>query len=311
MAAVLGRILIVLVVLAIVGAGVGLFITRPRTLPNAELIADYKPNIANGQVVFNAGNCSACHMTPGQDDRTQLAGGLKMVSPFGTFFTPNISSDKQYGIGGWTEAQFVNAMKRGTGKNGEHLYPAFPYSSYSLLKTSDVRDLWAYMQTLPASATPSKPHELKFPFNIRLAVGGWKFLYFKPHEFVADSTKSAAWNRGAYLAEGPAHCAECHSPRNALGGVEAGKEYAGAPNLEKGGRFASNITPSKDGIGDWSEQDITDFLKSGMDKCFNEPEGMKDVIASTSQYSDEDAAAMGVYIHALPARDGNGKEKTC
>jgi hypothetical protein len=110
MAAVLGRILIVLVVLAIVGAGVGLFITRPRTLPNAELIADYKPNIANGQVVFNAGNCSACHMTPGQDDRTQLAGGLKMVSPFGTFFTPNISSDKQYGIGGWTEAQFVNAM---------------------------------------------------------------------------------------------------------------------------------------------------------------------------------------------------------
>lgn len=305
------RILIGLVLLAVVGAGIGWFITRPQTVPATELVAGYKPDIANGQVIFNAGNCSACHMTQGQEDRTQLAGGLRMVSPFGTFFTPNISSDKTAGIGGWTETQFVNAMKRGTGRNGEHLYPAFPYSSYSLLKTSDVRDLFAYMQTLPASATPSKSHELKFPFNIRLAVGGWKFLYFKPREFVADTTKSPAWNRGKYLAEGPAHCAECHSPRNALGGVEAGREYAGAPNLEAGGRFANNITPSKDGIGDWSAQDMADFLKSGTDKCFNEPAGMKEVLESTKAYSDEDAAAMGEYLHSLPAKDGNGDKKTC
>src|SRR5882724_7923363 len=119
------RVLIVVIVLAVVGAGVGLFITRPQTLPAAELAAGYKPDLANGKIVFNVGNCSACHMTPGQDDRTQLAGGLKMVSPFGTFFTPNISSDKQAGIGGWTEAQFANAMKRGAGRHGEHLYPAF------------------------------------------------------------------------------------------------------------------------------------------------------------------------------------------
>lgn len=307
----LGRILIGVVVLALVGVGVGLFITRPRTIPASEFAADYKPDVANGKVVFNAGNCSACHMTPGQDDRTHLSGGLRMVSAFGAFITPNISSDKQYGIGGWTEAQFVNAMKRGTGAKGEHLYPAFPYASYSLLKTSDVRDLWAYMRTLPALATPSGRHELKFPFNIRLAVGGWKLLYFRPHEFTPDPRQSAAWNRGAYLAEGPAHCAECHSPRNALGGLEPGKEYIGAPNLEAGGRFATNITPSKDGIGDWSAEDIADFLKSGTDKCFNEPEGMRDVIASTSLYSDEDAAALGTYIHALPPRDGNGKQKTC
>jgi mono/diheme cytochrome c family protein len=299
------------VVLAAVGAGVGLFITRPQTLPASEFAASFTPDVANGKVIFTAGNCSACHMTPGHDDRTLLAGGLSMKSSFGTFVTPNISSDKQYGIGGWTETQFVNAMKRGTGRQGEHLYPAFPYTAYSLLKTSDVRDLFAYMQTLPAVAKPTAPHQLKFPFNIRLAVGGWKFLYFKPREFVADPKQSAAWNRGAYLAEGPAHCAECHSPRNALGGVDAGKEYAGAPNLEAGGRFASNITPSKDGIGDWSDQDIADFLKSGTDKCFNEPEGMKDVIASTSEYSDEDAAALGSYIHTLPPKDGNGKEKTC
>jgi mono/diheme cytochrome c family protein len=299
------------VVLGVVAAGVGLFITRPQTVPSTEMVADYKPNVENGKVIFNAGNCSACHMTPGQDDRTQLAGGLKMVSPFGTFYTPNISSDKTQGIGGWTEVEFVNAMKRGTGRKGEHLYPAFPYASYSLLKTSDVRDLHAYMLTLPASSTPSKPHELKFPFNLRMAVGGWKFLYFKPQEFVADATKSPAWNRGKYIAEGPAHCAECHSPRNSLGGLEPGKEYAGAPNLEAGGRFANNITPSKDGIGDWTAQDMADFLKSGTDKCFNEPAGMKEVLESTKNYSDEDAAAMGEYFHSLPPKDGNGTHKTC
>src|SRR5689334_2258360 len=264
--AVLKRVLIILVVVIVVGVAAGLFITAPQKLAAAEFPADYKPNVENGKVIFTAANCSACHMTPGQDDRTHLAGGLKMASPFGTFYTPNITPDKEHGIGAWTEAEFANAMKRGTGKNGEHLYPAFPYASYSLLKTSDVRDLHAYMMTLPADPTPNKPHEMKFPFNIRLAVGGWKFLYFKPHEFVADPKQTDAWNRGMYITEGPAHCAECHSPRNALGGMEAGKEYSGAPNLEAGGRFATNITPSKDGIGDWTAQDIADFLTSGTDK---------------------------------------------
>ena len=305
------RVLITILVLIVVGVCAGLFITRPQRLAASELPAGYKPDVANGQLIFTAANCSACHATPGQGDRTQLAGGLKLKSPFGTFVTPNISPDPKFGIGGWTEAEFVDAMKRGTGRHGEHLYPAFPYASYSLLKTSDVRDLFAYMKTLPAVAKPTAPHELKFPFNVRLAVGGWKLLYFHPHEFAADPKKSAAWNRGLYLAEGPAHCAECHTPRNALGGLEAGKLYAGAPNLEAGGRFASNITPHKDGIGDWSEQDLADFLKSGTDKCFNEPDGMKDVIKSTSKLPDADNAAIAAYIHALPPVAGNPKHKTC
>ena len=305
------RILIAVLVLIVVGVCAGLFITRPQKLPASDLTANYKPDIANGQLMFTAANCSACHATPGQTDRTVLGGGLKLKSPFGTFITPNISPDQKAGLGGWTEAEFVNAMKRGVGRHGEHLYPAFPYASYSLMKTSDVRDVFAYLKTLPPVARPTAPHELKFPFNIRLAVGGWKLLYFHPHEFKADPKKSDAWNRGEYLAEGPAHCAECHTPRNALGGLEADKLYAGAPNLEAGGRFASNITPHKDGIGDWSAQDITDFLKSGTDKCFNEPDGMKDVIASTSKLPDADLAAMGEYIHALPPIAGNPKHKTC
>jgi len=307
----LRRALIGLAVLAVVVAVCVWFLIAPKPLPASALAAGYHPDLANGQEIFTAGNCSACHATPGQDDRTQLAGGLKLKSPFGTFVTPNISPDPKFGIGGWSELQFVDAMKRGVDDQGHHLYPAFPYGAYSLLKTSDVRDLFAYLKTLPAVAKPTAPHELKFPFNLRPAVGVWKLLYFKPHEFVPDPKRSAAWNRGAYLAEGPAHCAECHTPRNALGGVEADKLYAGAPNLEAGGRFASNISPHKDGIGDWSEQDIADFLKSGTDKCFNEPTGMKDVVASTGKLSDQDLAALGAYIHALPPIAGNPKHKTC
>jgi mono/diheme cytochrome c family protein len=287
------------------------FLTAPRRLPASALAAGYHPNLANGEAMFIAGNCSACHATPGQDDRTRLAGGLRLTSPFGTFVTPNITPDRKYGIGGWSELAFVNAMKRGVDDEGHHLYPAFPYSAYSLMKTSDVRDLFAYLKTLPAVAKPTAPHDLKFPYSLRPAVGFWKLLYFKPHEFVADPRKSEAWNRGAYLAEGPTHCAECHTPRNSMGGVEADKLYAGAPNLEAGGRFASNITPHKDGLGDWSAQDIADFLKSGTDKCFNEPTGMKDVIASTSRMSDADLAALGDYIHTLPPIAGNPKHKTC
>jgi mono/diheme cytochrome c family protein len=307
----LRRAIVVVGVLALVAAVAVWFLIAPRPLPASEIAAGYHPDLANGQAMFIAGNCSACHATPGQDDRTQLAGGLKLKSPFGTFVTPNISPDAKFGIGGWSELAFVNAMKRGVDDQGQHLYPAFPYSAYSLMKTSDVRDLFAYIKTLPAVSKASAPHELKFPFNLRPAVGFWKLLYFKPHEFAADPKQSAAWNRGAYLAEGPAHCAECHTARGPLGGPELDKLYAGAPNLEAGGRFASNITPHKDGIGDWSEQDIADFLKSGTDKCFNEPTGMKDVIASTSKLSDADNAAIGAYIHALPAIPGAPKHKTC
>ena len=307
----LRRALIVVGVIALVVLVVLWFLTAPKKLPASEIAAGYHPDLANGEAMFIAGNCSACHATPGQDDRKHLAGGLKLTSPFGTFITPNITPDPKYGIGAWTELQFVDAMKRGTGRRGEHLYPAFPYPAYSLMKTSDVRDLFAYIKTLPAVARPTAPHELKFPFSLRPAVGFWKLLYFKPHEFVADPRRSEAWNRGAYLSEGPAHCAECHTPRNALGGVDEAKLYAGAPNLEPGGRFASNITPHKDGIGDWTPDDIASFLKTGTDKCFNEPEGMKDVIASTSKLSDADLAALGAYIHALPAIAGNPKHKTC
>ena len=305
------RAIVVLGLLAVVVLVALWLLTAPRKLPSTALAAGYHPDLANGREMFIAGNCSACHATPGQDDPTRLAGGLKLKSPFGTFVTPNISPDPKFGIGDWSELEFVNAMKRGVDDDGDHLYPAFPYPAYSLMQTPDLRDLFAYLRTLPAIPTATAPHQISFPYSLRPAVGFWKLLYFHPHDFAADPKKSAAWNRGAYLAEGPAHCAECHTERNALGGPETDKLYAGAPNLEAGGRFASNITPHKDGVGDWSEDDMAGFLKSGQDKCFNEPTGMRDVIASTSKLSDADLAALAAYIRALPAIAGNPKHKTC
>ena len=297
-------------ILVVVAIGVWVLIA-PHRLPASALAAGYRPNLANGETLFTAGNCSACHTAPGETDRRKLAGGVKLSSGFGTFVTPNISPDMEDGLGSWSELQFVNAMKRGVGRHGEHLYPAFPYGAYSLLTTPDVRDLFAYMKTLPAVAGVTAPHQLGFPFNLRPAIGFWKLLYFRPVEFRPDPNQSMEWNRGAYLAQGPAHCAECHTPRDPLGGMVAASLYAGAPNLEAGGRYASNITPHKDGLGDWTGQDIADFLKSGTDKCFNEPTGMRDVVASTSHLSDADLAALGAYIHALPARPGGASHKTC
>jgi mono/diheme cytochrome c family protein len=304
------RLIWVVAAVVLVAVAVALLIA-PRKLHAGVLAAGYKPDLANGEVMFTAGNCAACHMTQGQADRRLLGGGLKLVSPFGSFHAPNISPDPARGIGGWTELQFVNAMKRGVDDDGQHLYPAFPYASYSLMRVNDVRDLYAYMKTLPASPAASLPHELKFPFSLRPAVGFWKLLYFHPKEFQPNPAKSAAWNRGAYLAEGPAHCSECHTPRNALGGLETDQLYAGSPNLEAKGRFAVNITPSKDGIGDWSVQDIADLLKTGTDKCFNEPTGMAGVFPSTEHLSDADLTAIATYIHELPPKAGNGKKKVC
>lgn len=307
----LRRGLIILGLVALVVAAVLWLLIAPRKLPAAEFAQAHQPDLANGEAMFIAGNCSACHMTPGQDDRRQLAGGMQLKSPFGVFVVPNITPDPKAGIGAWSEREFADAMKRGTGRRGEHLYPAFPYPAYSLMTTADVRDLFGYLKTLPAAAQPTAPHQIKFPFNLRPAVGFWKLLYFRPHEFTPDPERSAAWNRGAYLAEGPAHCAECHTPRDALGGEKAAQRYAGAPNLEPGGRFATNITSHKDGIGDWSEDELAEFLTSGTDKCFNEPTGMIDVVASTSQLSADDVAGLAAYIHALPPKAGNGKHKNC
>jgi mono/diheme cytochrome c family protein len=300
---------ITLVVLALVGFAVFWLVTMPSTIPASALTADYKPNLANGETMFNIGGCVACHMTPGQTDRHKMGGGVALATAFGTFYAPNISPDPVHGIGAWTEQQFVDAVMRGTGKEGEHLYPALPYTSYAHMKVEDVRDLYAYLKTLPALDTPNKPHEVKFPFNIRLALGGWKFLFLDTTPFTPDPSKSASWNRGAYLVEGPGHCAECHSPRNALGGIIKDQRFAGGIDAEGKG-WVPNITPHADGIASWKKADIADFLQSGMTPDADSAGGsMAEVIQNTSRLSDADRADMAEYLVSLPARPGKAPAK--
>ncbi len=297
----LRAIALVVVALGVVAGAALWLLTRPQVIPAAAL-PPRSADLANGATMFHAGGCAECHATPGEKDRTRLGGGLALRSPFGTFHVPNISPDVRSGIGAWTEAQFVSAVMRGTSPSGGHLYPSFPYTSYAHMRVEDVRDMFAYIRTLPAVDHRTPDHALPFPFDIRAGIGLWKLLFFDTRPFVPDPAKSAAWNRGAYLVNGPAHCAECHSNRNVLGGIVESQRFAGGPNPEGRG-WIPNITPK--GIGDWSEKDIADLLDTGMT-----PDGdivggsMAAVVRGTSQLPAADRAAIATYIKALPPREG-------
>jgi mono/diheme cytochrome c family protein len=280
--------------------GVYWWLTAPAAL--ALPAAPRTPDLVNGQEVFNAGGCTSCHAVPNQGDRLRLGGGLAIGSPFGTFYAPNISPDTADGIGRWSEAQFVNAVLNGVSPDGAHYFPAFPYTSYHRAKVDDVRDLFAYLKTLPAVSGRVRDHDLPFPFNIRRNVGIWKWLFMDDKPFMADAARSAQWNRGAYLVNGFGHCAECHSPRNFLGGLVTAQRFAGGPNPEGEG-WVPNITQK--GIGEWSEKDIAGFLETG-----DMPEGdsasgaMRPVIKNLAQLTSEDRAAMAAYLKSLPPVEG-------
>jgi mono/diheme cytochrome c family protein len=222
---------------------------------------------------------------------------------------PNISPDLKDGIGNWSEADFVTAMWDGTAPDGSHLYPAFPYGSYRHMALADVRDLFAYLKTLPPVTGEPGGHNLEFPFNIRRLLGGWKFLYLSGGPFVPDPAKSPQWNRGAYLVNGPGHCAECHSPRNFLGGIVESQRFAGGPTPDGKG-WVPNITPAA--LGNWGsdhvawkEKDIASFLDDGMNPAGDYAGGsMAEVISNTSLLSAADRAAIANYVFNLPPRQG-------
>jgi mono/diheme cytochrome c family protein len=303
---VLKRFFILFAFFFVVGLGVYWWLTIPVTVAASALPA-HTPDVANGKLVFNAGGCASCHATPGQDDRLKLGGGLALESPFGTFHAPNISPDPNAGIGRWSEADFVTALMKGTSPQGEHYYPAFPYTSYQHMTLSDARDLFAYVKTLAPVTTKAPDHAIGFPFDVRRNLGVWKFLFLDGKPFVPDGSKSPQWNRGAYLVTALGHCAECHSPRNAIGGIEEKQRLAGGPDPEGKG-WVPNITQK--GLKDWSEKDIAYFLETGQT-----PEGdtaggsMAAVIRNTSQLSAEDRAAMAAYLKSLPAVEGPPKPK--
>ena len=292
--------------LAVVCIAAFWFLTIPQTV-SASALTPHTPDLANGKTLFNVGDCASCHATPEQKDRTRLGGGRALTTLFGTFYPPNISPDRQDGIGGWSEAQFVTAMHDGVGPDGRHLYPAFPYTSYAHMTFNDLRDLFGYIKTLPAVSGRAPPHKLSFPFTIRRGIGLWKLVFFDRRVFEPDPSKSAQWNRGAYLVNGAGHCAECHSPRNAFGAIVADKRFTGGPNPEGKG-WVPNITQK--GLADWSAKDIAYLLQSGMT-----PDGdfvgssMEEVTTNTALISDADRLAIATYIKSLPPVEGPPKPK--
>ena len=300
------RLILLSAVAAIIGLAAFWFLTIPQTV-SASALGVHTPDLANGKEMYFIGGCTSCHAVPKQPDKTRLGGGLGLLSPFGTFYVPNISSDPKDGIGAWSEAQFVTAMTKGTSPSGEHLFPAFPYASYQRMTSDDLRDLFAYLKTLPAVSGRVRDHDIPFPFNIRRLVGGWKLLFLDGQPFKPDPTQSAQWNRGAYLVNGPGHCAECHSPRNALGGIINSLRFTGGPSPDGQGG-TPNITQFK--LKDWSVADIAGTLENGMTPDSDKVGGtMVEVVRNTSQLTDADRTAMAVYIKSLPAVEGQALKK--
>lgn len=283
--------------LALIGLGGFLALTRPSHVTASE-IAAVTGDAARGETLFWLGGCASCHAADKAEGEAlkTLSGGKAFATAFGTFYAPNISNDPDHGIGAWTDTQFADAMLHGTSPDNQHYYPAFPYASYTRANLQEIVDLRAYFATLPASAAPNKPHDVGFPFNQRWLLGGWKLLFLSDAPIVsADLT--AQEDRGRHLVEGLGHCAECHTPRNALGGLNTSDWLAGAVNPDGPGRIP-NITPAK---LDWSQADIAEYLNSGFTPEYDSAGGsMAAVVTNLSHLSDEDRSAIAAYLKRVP-----------
>ncbi|MEQ8195179.1 MAG: cytochrome c [Rhodospirillales bacterium] len=256
--------------------------------------------VKRGEYIFHAAGCGGCHTHPKAKDKP-LAGGHPFKTPYGVFYSPNITPDPKHGIGKWSERDFVKAVRHGVSPNGKPYFPVFPYTSYARMTERDAKDLFAYVKTRKAIAEPDKPHDLKWPFGYRFPLWGWQLLFFDQGAFKPDPKKSAAWNRGAYLTA-LGHCAECHSPRNFLGAIDKEKRFAGTAQAPDGGSVP-NITQDKEtGIGKWSAGAITDLLSSGMMADGDFVGGaMADVIDNTTgKLTKDDLQAMVTYLKSLP-----------
>jgi mono/diheme cytochrome c family protein len=261
-----------------------------------------------GEYLAKAGGCIGCHTQETKDpkDAVPFAGGRALKTPFGTFYGPNITPHPTAGIGKWTEAGFMRAVREGRRPDGSNYFPAFPYASFTHITDSDLRDLWAYLRTLPPSGRASQEHELGFLYRWRIGVSFWKWLYFEPGPIPADPKQSAQVNRGAYLVTALGHCGECHTPRTALGGMKQSRFLAGTAKGPEG-KAVANITPTR--LKKWSDAEIRDFLQTGMTSDGDvTSETMGEVVRNTtSQLTPEDLAALIAYLRTVPAVEDEKK----
>ncbi|WP_213780554.1 cytochrome c [Caballeronia sp. dw_276] len=266
----------------------------------AAVPADQTELIKRGEYLARAGDCIACHTVRGGKT---FAGGLPMLTPFGTMYTPNITPDDQYGIGKWTSDDFYRSIHNGRSKDGSLLYPAMPFTAYTKVTRADSDAMFAYMRSVPPVNEPSRPHELRFPFNQRNMLIGWRVLFFREGEFKPDPTKSVEWNRGAYLIEGLGHCSMCHTSINPLGGPVSSAAFGGGL-IPLQNWYAPSLTSNKEaGLGDWDVKDINDLLKTGVSQRGAVFGPMAEVVHNSLQYmTDADINAMTTYLKSIPQK---------
>jgi mono/diheme cytochrome c family protein len=298
------KLLVTVVALGVIGGAGFWFLTEPQRLDEAKLAEIGTGDAARGERIFWAGGCASCHARPKAEGAAQLelAGGVELKTPFGTFVAPNISQDPDDGIGAWSAADLANAMMKGVAPDGSHLYPAFPYASYARMKPSDVGDLHVYLKTLPAVAGKAPPNQLSFPFNMRRGLGLWKLMYLSDQPVIAfpEGTTDPVL-QGRYLVEGPGHCGECHTPRDLAGGVKKDEWLAGAKAAEGEGNVP-NITGGEGGIDGWSAGEIAYFLESGFTPDFDSVGGtMTAVQRNMARLTPQDREAIAAYLKAVPA----------
>ncbi len=256
--------------------------------------------VARGAYLAAAGDCEACH-TDKKSDGAPLAGGRPLVTPFGTFYAPNITPDPSTGIGKWTLDDFRRALREGKNEHGAYYYPVFPFTSFTGITDRDAADIFAYLQSVPAVEHRAPHNEVKFPFGWRFLMIGWRTLFFNEGPLQPVVGQSEEWNRGRYLAEAVAHCQECHTPRNFLGGLDRAHAYAGNLHGPDGNEAPDITSHKKDGIGDWSIEDLVEVLKTGTTPDGdNVAQGMGDVVDAAAKLTDADRRAIAVYITSLP-----------
>lgn len=282
---------IVAAVAALVGCGVAGAAATVRDTVHAEL--------ERGRYLVAAGDCAACHTA---QNGQPFAGDRPIPTPFGTIYSSNLTPDPETGIGRWSDDDFLRAMHEGRRPNGQHLYPAFPYPWYTRLSRDDVIAIRAYLETLPPVKQSVRAPELPWPMSWRASVAGWNLLFFRDGEFRPDPTRSADWNRGAYLVEGAGHCGACHSPKNVLGGVKRADAFKGGIGE---GWFATSLRPTRpEGLGGWSLDDIVSYLETGANAHARAMGPMAEVVEnSTRHLSNDDLHAIAVYLKDLPGDD--------
>ncbi|HEX9174128.1 MAG TPA: c-type cytochrome [Telluria sp.] len=277
---------------------------RPGLLPSAGKRPAVNAStliITRGEYLARAGDCVACHTVP---NGPAFAGGRAMATPFGNLYVPNITPDDETGIGLWNAEEFYRMMHTGISRDGKLLYPAMPYPSYTQVTRADSDAIFAYLMSVPPIKQKNREHGLRFPFNNRDLLIGWRTLYFKEGEFQPDPKQSAEWNRGAYLVKGLGHCAMCHTAVNLLGGSSESKAFEGGmiPNQNW---YAPSLTSNQEaGLGHWKISEIADLLQVGVSARGTVYGPMAEVVYNSLQYmSDDDAKAMAVYLKALPQKD--------